>query len=346
MREIDGSYGEGGGQLLRTSVALAAITRQPVHLCNIRAKRSNPGLAPQHVTAVKAVAALCGAHVEGLEVASLEISFRPGPLRGGQFDFSVGTAGSIPLVLQAALPVAIRCGETLRMNIIGGTDVRAGPPLDYFRYVLMPLLSGMGVRAKIELLRRGYYPRGGGYVAVEVEPAPSLRPLILDTSGKLAQIRGAAHTSNLPPHVVQRMVVSALAELSIFPPPAMDLPVLSVDKASGAGGAIVLTAEMEQTRLGASAVAQSGVPAERLGSEAGRLLRDEILSGATLDIHASDQVLIYLALAHGKSRFLARSLSSHAATTIWLLEQFLPVRFNISRAEHLVRIEAGPNRYG
>jgi len=344
MREIDGSYGEGGGQLLRTSVALAAITGQSVHLSNIRAKRSNPGLAAQHLTAVRAVATLCSAEVEGLQIKSQEIFFRPGSLRGGQFDFSVGTAGSITLVLQAALPVAVACGERLRMHITGGTDVRAAPPLDYYRHVLLPLLSGMGVRAKIDILRRGYFPRGGGEVTVEVEPSLPLQPLLVDAPGNLKKIRGFAHIANLPAHIAQRMANSALAELSVFPTPSIDLAVLSKGEAIGAGGAIVLAARMEHTSLGASATAQRGVPAEQLGSEAGRLLREEILSGATLDTHAADQILIYMALAGGTSRFLARDLSSHAATTIWLLEQFLPVHFSLSQSGHLVCITMEPNQ--
>lgn len=349
MREIDGSYGEGGGQLLRTSVAIAAITRQPVHLYNIRAKRSNPGLAPQHLTAVKAVAALCGAEVDGLGVKSREVIFRPGALRSGQFDFDVGTAGSITLVLQAALPAAISCGQEVSMNITGGTDVRAAPPLDYFRHVLLPLLSSMGVRAKMEVVRRGYYPRGGGQVVVEVHPSPLLRPLLLDKREDLAGIVGFAHISNLPEHIVQRMVGSALHELSAFSnfkAPMIGLEVLGLGEAVGQGGAILLTADTSHTRLGASAVAERGVPAERLGSEAGQLLRQEILSGATLDIHAADQVLIYLALASGPSCFLARELSSHAATTIWLLEQFLPIRFQVGEEGHLIRVSAEPNRSG
>lgn len=340
MHEIDGSYGEGGGQLLRTAVALSAITGEAVHVRNIRANRKNPGLAPQHLTAVMAVANLCGAEAEGLEVKSREILFRPGRLRGGRFDFCVGTAGSITLVLQAALPVAVACGETTWLRVTGGTDVRAAPPLDYFRHVLLPLLSRMGVRVQIDVLKRGYYPRGGGEVAVEVLPFRPLRPLVLDASGALEQIRGFAHIANLPDHIVQRMAHSALAELSAFPAPSIDQAVLGADQAIGAGGAIVLVARMAHTILGASATAQRGVPAELLGAEAGRLAREEILSGATLDIHAADQVLIYLALAGGASRFLARSLSSHTLTTIWLLEQFLPVRFNILEANSLVRIEA------
>jgi RNA 3'-terminal phosphate cyclase (ATP)/RNA 3'-terminal phosphate cyclase (GTP) len=340
MHEIDGSHGEGGGQLLRTAVALSAITGEAVHVRNIRANRKNPGLAPQHLTAVMAVASLCGAETQGLEAKSREILFRPGRLRGGRFDFCVGTAGSITLVLQAALPVAVACGERMWLRIQGGTDVRAAPPLDYLRHVLLPLLSRMGVRVQIEVLKRGYYPRGGGEVAVEVLPSGPLHPLVLDAPGALGQIRGFAHIANLPDHIVQRMVSSALAELSAFPAPSIDQAVLGADQAVGAGGAIVLVAQMAHTILGTSATAQRGVPAEMLGSEAGRLMREEILSGATLDSHAADQVLIYLALAGGPSCFLARKLSSHTLTTIWLLEQFLPVRFNIIEADSLVRIEA------
>jgi len=342
MREIDGSYGEGGGQLLRTSVALAAITGLPARLYNIRAKRSNPGLAPQHLAAVKAVAALCSAEVEGLAVKSRDIIFRPGLMRGGQFDFPVGTAGSITLVLQAALPVAVFCEEPSRMTITGGTDVRAAPPLDYFRHVLLPLLSRIGVSAKIEVLRRGYYPRAGGVITVDVEPSRALRPLVMVEPRKLAGIRGFAHISNLPAHVVHRMIASALADLSAFPTPAIDRTELGGERAIGSGGAIVLVADKDGAPLGASAIAQRGVAAERLGSSAGQLLREEITSGATLDIHASDQVLIYLALAGGTSSFLARNLSSHAATAIWLLEQFLPVRFRTTQAGRLVRIEVSP----
>ena len=342
MREIDGSYGEGGGQLVRTSVALAAITGQSVHLFNIRAKRNNPGLAPQHFTGVKAVAAFCGGTVEGLEAKTREITFRPGALRGGEFDFDVGTAGSITLVLQAALPVAAACHEPVRMIITGGTDVPAAPPLDYFRYILLPLLLQTGVKAKIEVLCRGYYPRGGGSIAVKVEPSPAFEPLVLDKPGELAGIRGFAHISNLPTHIIDRMTASALAELTQFPAPAIDRAEFGRDKAIGSGGAILLAADMDNTTLGASAVAQRGVPAERLGSVAGQHLREEILSGATLDIHASDQILIYFAVAamdRRTSSFLAKGLSSHAATTIWLLEQFLPVRFDISAQESLVRIK-------
>lgn len=339
VREIDGSHGEGGGQLLRTAVALAAITGESIRLRNIRARRANPGLAPQHLAAVKAVAALCGAEVEGLGVKSGEILFRPGALRGGQFDFPVGTAGSITLVLQAALPVAIASGEAVTMRISGGSDIRSAPPLDYFRHVLLPLLGKMGLKAEISVLRRGYFPRGGGEILVEVQPSLPLIALALDSPGPLAEIRGFAHVANLPSHIVQRMAASAAAELAGFPLPLIEQTILGKEEAIGAGGAIVLAAATERTVLGSAATAEKGVPAEQLGMEAGRNLRQELASGATLDVHAADQALIYLALASGDSRFYSRTLSSHAATTMWLLEQFLPVRFAVTQKGTLTRIE-------
>lgn len=339
MREIDGCYGEGGGQLLRTAVALAAITGETIRLHNIRAKRSKPGMAAQHVAAVKAVAALCGAEVEGLQVKSTQLLFRPGLLRGGQFHIPVGTAGSIPLVLQAALPVAIASGAATAMHISGGTDVRAAPPLDYLRYVLLPLLGKMGLKARVDVLRRGYYPRGGGEILVAIEPAPPLRPLLLDSPGALKQIHGYAHIANLPEHIVQRMAAAATAELTKFPAPTIEEAVLGRAEAIGAGGAIVLAATTEQTILGASATAERGVPAEQLGLDAGQSLHEEISTGATLDFHATDQILIYLALAGGASRFLTRAVTSHAATTMWLLEQFLPVSFSVTQKGLLSGIE-------
>jgi RNA 3'-terminal phosphate cyclase (ATP)/RNA 3'-terminal phosphate cyclase (GTP) len=342
MREIDGSYGEGGGQLLRTAVALSAITGEPVRIVNIRAKRSNPGMAAQHVAAVRAVAMLCDARTEGLQIQSREIVFYPGPLRGGDFRFDIGTAGSITLVLQAALPAALVCGEACRMRITGGTDVRAAPPLDYFRHVLLPLLDPMGVRAAITILRRGYYPRGGGEIEVEVRPARRLRPRQLDAPGAVKEIVGWAHVSNLPFHVAQRMAQSARQALAPLPPAAIELVALGREEAIGAGGAMVLAARSEHTLLGASAVAERGVPAEKLGETAGWALREEISAGATLDIHAADQMLAYFALADGPSRFLARSFSTHAATAAWLLEQFLPVRITAIPEGRLVRVEVTP----
>jgi RNA 3'-terminal phosphate cyclase (ATP) len=342
MRVIDGSYGEGGGQLLRTACSLAAITGQPLRLRNIRVRRAPPGLAPQHLTAVRSVAALCDAETEELELRSQEIVFRPGKLRGGEFRFDVGTAGSVTLVLQALLPAALVAGAPLRIHLIGGTDVRAAPPLDYLRFVLLPLLARMGAQVELTLQRRGYYPRGGGEVTVLVRPG-RLQGLRLETPGAVEEIRGIAHASNLPAHIVTRMQQTARQMLADLAHVEIEPQRLGRDQAIGPGGAIVLWARTAHALLGGAEVAQRGVPAERIAANAAQSLRDDIAAGATLDLHASDQMPIYCALARGPSCFLARTLSSHAQTTLWLLQQFLPLRVH-TRPEgacQRVEIEAG-----
>ena len=341
MRDIDCSYGEGGGQLLRTACALSAITGEPVRMHAIRARRAPPGLAPQHLTAVKAVAALCDAQVDGLELRSEELIFRPGQLRGGEFRFDVGTAGSVTLVLQALLPVALVAGAPVRIHLTGGTDVRAAPPLDYLRFVLLPLLAQMGAEVELTLQRRGYYPRGGGEVMVAVRPG-HLRGLCIETPGAVKEIRGLAHVSNLPEHIVTRMQKTAARILADVTHVEIEPQILGRDQAVGQGGAIVLWARMAHATLGSSEVAQRGVPAERIAGNAARALREEIIAGATLDLHASDQILIYAALASCPFCFLARTLSSHAQTALWLLPQFVSLRVNTRPAGACTRLDIEP----
>ncbi len=341
MREIDGSHGEGGGQLLRTACALAAITGQALRLVNIRARRAPPGLAPQHLTAVKAVAALCEAETEGLELRSQELVFRPGKLRGGEFRFDVGTAGSVSLVLQALLPAALVADAPVRIHLSGGTDVRAAPPLDYLRFVLLPMLARMGAGVELTLQRRGYYPRGGGEITVLVRPG-RLEGLRLEAPGALQEIGGIAHVSNLPEHIVTRLRETAQRMLADLARVAVEPQLLGRDQAIGQGGAIVLWARTAQALLGGAEVAQRGVPAEQIAATAAQMLRDDVSSGATLDIHASDQLLIYFALARGRSCFVARTLSSHAQTTLWLLQQFLSLCVHTRAAGAGTRVDIEP----
>ena len=341
MREIDGSYGEGGGQLLRTACALAAITGEAVRLRNVRARRDPPGLAPQHLTAVRAVAALCGAEVDGLALRSREIAFRPGRPQGGEFRSDVGTAGCLTLVLQALLPVAISGAAPVRMHLVGGTDIRRAPPLDYLRFVLLPLLGRMGARVEIDLIRRGYYPRGGGEIAITVRPSP-LQPLRAETGGAITRVAGLIHVANLPAHIGARMHEAAVHALEDVAPVRIEQQLIDRAQAVGQGGAIVLWASGAGRLLGAAEVAQRGVPAERIAQTAAQALRDDISAGATLDIHASDQLLIYTALAQGPSCFLARALTSHARTALWLLQQFFPLRVHTGSAGGCTRVDIDP----
>jgi RNA 3'-phosphate cyclase len=336
MIELDGSFGEGGGQLARTAVALSAIAGEPLRLVNVRARRARPGLAPQHLAAVRAVASLCAARCSGLELRSREFTFAPGKLRGGEHRFEVGTAGSVTLVLQALLPVLACAPARSRVVVTGGTDVRAAPPLDYFRHVLLELLSLMGVKTRCEVRRRGYYPRGDG--EVEISAAPR-RPRATDFNGDAgaAKIEGLAHVGNLPAHIAERMRGAALAALGERRA-RIDTAILGEAEASGQGGAIVLWASAAGSVLGAGCVAERGVRAEKLGAEAGAELAADLDAGAALDAHAADQLLVWLALAGGGS-FTTRALTSHARTAIWLIEQFLPVRFAVAESGGLARVE-------
>jgi RNA 3'-phosphate cyclase len=343
MLEIDGSYGEGGGQLVRTACALSALTGSAFRIVNIRARRSPPGLAPQHLAAVRAVASLCGAEVGGLALRTAEFVFRPGPIRAGEFRFDVGTAGSITLVLQACLPVAFAAPSPVSMVITGGSDVRAAPPLDYFRFVLLPLLARVGLAAELTVRRRGYYPRGGGVVEVRAAAPARARAFECIEAGALRAIRGVAHGANLPAHVASRMASAARRTLGDQRRAEIEEQVLTREQAIGPGGSIVLWAERGDTRLGAAAVAERGVPAERLGETAARELIAELEAGATLDRHALDQMLIYLARADGPSHFRARELTSHAATTLWVIGRFLPARFLATADGSCTRLEVRPS---
>jgi RNA 3'-phosphate cyclase len=333
MLDIDGSHGEGGGQLVRTAVALSALTGRPVALRNVRAGRRRPGLAAQHLAAVRAVAATCDARCEGLALRAAAFTFEPRERpAGGELRADVGTAGSVTLVLQALLPVLLGARAASRVVVTGGTDVRQAPTWDYFSQVLLGLLARMGLRVRASLVRRGYYPRGGGEAVVEVEPGA---PAPLELRAGAWRIAGEAHVAQLPLSIAERMRDAARAEVGDA---AIGARVLGAEEAIGTGGAVTLWAEGEGSVLGASRVAERGVPAEALGAAVGRAIAADLASGATLDAHAADQVLVYLALAPGGSSFTVREISSHARTTLWLLEQFLGARFSLAREGALWRV--------
>jgi len=339
---IDGAYGEGGGQLVRTAVALAAVTGTAIRVVNVRAGRAKPGLAPQHLAAVRAVAELCGARTEGLELRATSFTFAPGAPCGGTFRFDVGTAGSVTLVLQAALPVLLAAPTASRVTVIGGTDVRQAPPADYFTEVLLGHVARMGARVAARVLRRGYFPRGGGEIVLDVVPGP-LHAFALDAPGALVELGGLAHVAHLPTHIADRMRAAALQALG---PAAADArlatAVVESEAAIGQGGAIVAWARTEASVLGAGRVAERGVRAEALGEAVGQALAADLASGAALDTHAADQILVYLALARGAASFTTREVSAHALTAMWLIEQLRPVRFACEPAGVLTRVRVRP----
>jgi RNA 3'-phosphate cyclase len=335
MIEIDGSYGEGGGQVLRTAVAMSAVTQQPTKVLNIRAKRPSPGLAPSHIVSVEAVAQIADAEVDGLFPGSKEVVFRPHQLIGGDFEFDVGTAGSISLVLQACLIPAALSKRTVRLDIKGGTDVRWSPPIDYLRFVSLPMLNMLGVSCDLEVFERGFYPEGGGHVAVEVSPASRLNSLQLSSAGNVLAIDGIAFAQNLPEHVVSRTKHAAIKRL-------IDTPSVKIEsdlrKGRSTGAGIVLAARCENAILGDSMLGERGVRAERLGEDCAANLTETIRSGATVDEHMLDQILPFLALAEGESIVLAEEMTQHAETNMRIIERFLGRRFETAKREKLVEV--------
>ncbi|MEM4700418.1 MAG: RNA 3'-terminal phosphate cyclase, partial [Candidatus Nezhaarchaeales archaeon] len=292
--EVDGSMLEGGGQILRVSVALSAVSGIPVKVFNIRAKRSNPGLRPQHLTAIKAVAEVVNARVEGLHVGSRELVFIPSKPRSGFFSFDVGTAGSTTLVLQSLMPVAALAPSVVTAEIKGGTDNPMAPPVDYVERVLTPALLKMGYRCKVATLRRGFYPRGGGMVRAVMEPAGQLSPISLDGRRGSVEVRGVAYSCRLPSHVVERMSRAAYERLREGGMDVVSIerevlqpghPKCSLDPGCG----ILLVAEGEGCLMGSDSLGERGKPAEVVGREAADSLLRQLETWASVDRHLGDQ---------------------------------------------------------
>src|SRR3989442_13576278 len=225
MIEVDGGFGEGGGQILRTTLALSAVLRKDVKVVNIRKGRPKPGLMAQHLTGVHAAAVLCDAETRGEEVGSEELVFNPGRIRAGKFRFDVGTAGSVTLVLQALMPIMAFAPGRIELEITGGTDVKWSPPVDYLPLVELPVLERLNYRAHLELLRRGHYPKGGGLIRFINEPSQRLRPITSENEGRISRIEGISHAVRLPPHIAQRQDDSAVKILVAngYPRPALRL---------------------------------------------------------------------------------------------------------------------------
>jgi RNA 3'-terminal phosphate cyclase (ATP) len=338
MVNIDGSFGEGGGQVLRTSLALSAITGQPLHIYNIRAARSKPGLQAQHLTSVRAAAAICGAELEGAAMGSQSLVFRPAhPPQAGEYVFDVtearreggGSAGATTLVLQTVLlPLALAEGET-HVTIRGGTHAPFSPPFPYIHHVYLPTLWRMGVRAQVELQRYGWYPAGGGEITLKVQANGStFRPITLTERGELRQVWGTAAVSNLPSHIAQRMAnraVNVLKEAGI----QSRVEAVHVE-ATGPGAGIFLIAEYEHGVAGFTAYGRKGLPSERVADSACHDLVAYHRSNAATDLHLADQLVLPTVLAKEPSRWTTCRVTQHLLTNAWVVRQFLDIPINIT----------------
>ncbi|QXP88061.1 RNA 3'-terminal phosphate cyclase [Methylococcus capsulatus] len=351
LLRIDGSYGEGGGQIIRTALSLAALTGTAVRLENIRARRRKPGLAAQHLTAVKAVALLCDARIGGAELGSQTLEFIPGrPVRAGDYTLDVGeareggSAGAVMLVLQTVLPPLALAKGASTVSLRGGTHVPMSPPFDYVREVWLLTLARMGVRAELSLVRSGWYPVGKGEVRLAVAGGRrSLEALKARHRGTLQAVTGRALAANLPARIPERMAARGRAVLADAGIAAAIEP--AVLQAACAGAGLFLTARYDHCLAGFTALGRRGKSAERVAEEACGALLAHHRSGAALDQHLADQIVLPAALCREESLFSVERITPHLTTNAWVVDRFGLARVDVRPAEcgtGLVRIHGNP----
>ncbi len=328
MLTIDGSKGEGGGQILRTSLALSLVTGTPFRLEKIRAKRRKPGLLRQHLTAVKAVEAL-GASVDGAELGAREIVVRPGAVRGGEHRFAVGSAGSACLVLQTVLPPLLAAGVPARLELEGGTHNPFAPTWDYLDRVFLPLLGRMGASVKTTIAARGFYPAGGGRFTVEIEPTAGLRPLEILERGEITARRARALVAHLPGSIGLRELAVVKQKLGWR---EEELALEQVADSPGPGNVLMLEVESAQLRELCTGFGEKGVKAETVARRAVSELRRHLESGAPVGEHLADQLVVPFSLAGGGT-YRTLPLSEHTRTNLDVVRRFLPVRIDATETE-------------
>jgi RNA 3'-terminal phosphate cyclase (ATP) len=330
MLTIDGSYGEGGGQIVRTALALAVALRRAVTLTGVRARRPKPGLQPQHLAMVRALATIGDAELTGDTLFSTALSFTPRAIRPGDYRFDVGaergSAGSVSLICQALMLSLALARAPSRLTVIGGTHVPWSPPVQYLAEVFFPALRLIGIDATLDLRRWGWYPAGGGEIDVVLTSQRTLTGFVSEKSVADAVIAGISAVSNLPHSIAERQRHRVTERLS-----AAGIPCeIAVERDATALGPGTLVFLSLRGRAGFSALGRRGLLAERVADEAVDALLDFRSSGAALDVHLADQLVPFLALASSPSRFTCPTLAPHLKTVAWTVQQFLPVRIELA----------------
>ena len=333
MLTIDGNFGEGGGQILRTSLSLAAITGRDVTIENIRVGREKPGLRPQHLTGALAVAEICGADVRGAEVGSTRLVFKPGKIRPGGYEFDVSrvraSAGSVNLILQTVLWPLAFAGKSSRLTIKGGTHVPHAPAFNYIDDVFLPTVARMGLICHYRMERAGYYPIGGGEVRLTVEPVEALRALSLTALEGEPAVELTSAVSNLPISIAERQLNTGLARvrsMGIAPRRAETTEYPS----PGKGTVFLVGLSSGSVKAGFQSLGELKKRAETVAEEACDEFRAYLDSHVALDKHLADQLIIPMALADGPSKFTTCEITQHLVTNIAVVERFLDARFEVT----------------
>jgi RNA 3'-terminal phosphate cyclase (ATP) len=334
MIEIDGSEGEGGGQILRSSLSLAICTQQPFRISNIRANRDQPGLRRQHLTAVKAAAEICRAETSGVELGSRELVFRPGRLIAGDYSFDIGTAGSCTLVFQTVLPALLTASGESRVRISGGTHNNGSPPFDFLARSFLPLLGRMGAKVQLELASYGFYPRGGGEIRARIAPGERLGAIELPERG--ARVRGfaEAYVAAIPLHVAQRELQVIGRSLGFA---QSDLLLRALPNDVGPGNAVTITLEHEHVTEVFTGFGEKSVRAEEVAERAAAEARAYLAAGVPVGEHLADQLLLPMALGGGGS-FVAARATPHLHSNAAVIERFTGRTVTVTQAEGRVEI--------
>lgn len=338
MLTLDGSMGEGGGQILRTSLALSVITGTPFRIENIRANRDRPGLRRQHLTAVRAAAQICGGSTDGAEVDSRELRFHPGKVVASDYAFDIGSAGSTTLVLQTVLPPLLLASGPSTLILDGGTHNPGGPPADFVERVFLPIINRMGPRVQLAVERPGFAPRGGGRMIVTVEPAARLTPVEVLRRGEVRRRRATAVVAGLPRAIAERELKIVREFLQWSPD---EVEVVELPEAFGPGNILTLEIESDHVTELFSGVGRLGLRAEVLASTTCQQAHRYLKAGVPVGDCLADQLLLPLALAGGGGYFTV-GLTEHSRTNIDVIGRFLQVPIRTEpRGEDVTRVTVG-----
>ena len=329
---IDGSFGEGGGQVLRTSLTLSMITGRAIHITNIRAGREKPGLRPQHLKAVDAAVAVSKAEVEGAFLGSQEIFFRPGSIRSGRYNFKIGTAGWSSLVLQTILLPLSMASSASTVSITGGTHVPWSPSYDYLNLQWLPYMKMMGLDAKLSLHQAGFYPKGGCRIQATIRPVEKLAPLSLNNRGKLKKVRGISAVANLNPNIADRQKRQAIRRLLDHNwgerQPEIQVKRLEY-RSQGKGTVLLLLVEFDQGSACYCSLGEIGKPAERVADDAVDSVIAFVKTKGTVDQYLADQLILPLSLSSGFSEIHTNQITQHLITNAAIIRRFVDVKIEI-----------------
>jgi len=345
---IDGGTGEGGGQILRTSLALACITGKNLHIENIRAARRNPGLAKQHLSCVLAAREICNGKCQGVAPGSRVLDFQPGTIQSGNFHFDIGSAGSASLVIQTVLPALFLADNPSTVTVTGGTYNPLAPPFDFLAETFFPAIATGGFQARCSLIRPGFFPAGGGRITVDIQPRQENTQHIIELCKpvKKPQIHARIYSAKLPPHIARRQHKLLLQSgLDI-----QDIEQIEVTDSAGPGNCVIIRLCSSDRTTVFTAFGMRGKPSQEVINEVVTLTRNFLTSGAAVDRFLADQLLIYMAMGchFAKDRktdspskagcFTTNELSSHLQTNIEIIKKFLPVHFKVKQKKQIYRI--------